>query len=368
MGRIIFGLGLAIVVADNVRRWWRDRELADQLRAERARKPPLTRTPKVSALVAAWNEGDRIDDHIRSFLALRYPNVELILGAGGNDDTFRRAARYTSDRVVVLEQRPGEGKQRALAHCFERASGEIILLTDADCLYQDDALAALLRPLIEQGEQVATGTSRPLDEQMDKTLPAYAWFADLASAARSPAYVEGLLGRNAALTRQALDRSGGLAFSARTGTDYHLAKRLIRSGFRIRQVGASVVPSRYPERLGAYRRQRSRWLRNLLIHGHRYGATRDVAATLGTILTGALMVIAPALAPVAGRRVLMPWCWLVAHALGSKLRSALFTARVYQRPIPVRVLVGLPWLTIVDFAVWASPIFDLLSPRRRERW
>lgn len=364
----IFVGGLGLIVAHNLRRWQRDRELAEQLRSERARTPSLTRTPKVSALVAAWNEGGRVDDHIRSFRSLRYPNVELILCAGGNDDTFQRAARYAGDRVVVIEQRPGEGKQRALARCFERATGEIIFLTDADCLYQDDALESLLQPLIEEGEQVATGASRPLDEQLEKLLPAYLWTIDVASTARSTRYVEGILGRNAALTRQAIDRSGGLDFPARTGTDYHLAKRLIRSGFAIRHVRTSVVPSKYPEQLGAYRRQRSRWLRNLLIHGGRYGSARDVALTLQTMLAGTLMVLAPLSAPMAGRWVLVSWAWLVAQALGSKLRYALFTARVYRRPISARMLVGLPWLTIADFAVWASPIYDLLSAGRREQW
>ena len=364
----IFVGGLILIVVHNLRRWRQDRELAERLRSECARKPSLTRTPKVSALVAAWNEGDRIDDHIRSFRTLRYPNVELILCAGGQDDTFRRAVRYAGDRVVVIEQRPGEGKQRALARCFEHASGEIIFLTDADCLYQDDALESLLQPLIEEGEQVATGISRPLDEQLEKLLPAYLWTVDVASAARSSRYVEGILGRNAALTRQAIDRSGGLDFPARTGTDYHLAKRLIRSGFAIRHVGTSVVPTKYPEQLGAYRRQRSRWLRNLLIHGGHYGAERDVALTLLTVLAGTLMLLAPWSVPLTGRRVLVSWAWLVAQALGSKLRYAVFTARVCRRPIPARVLVGLPWLTIADFAVWASPIYDLLSAGRREQW
>src|SRR5512132_4146763 len=82
--------GLVAVGVYNWRLWRRDGELADRLRAEWAPPPELVRAPKVSILVAAWNERDTIDAHIRSFSELRYPNIELILCAGGADDTLDR--------------------------------------------------------------------------------------------------------------------------------------------------------------------------------------------------------------------------------------------------------------------------------------
>jgi glycosyltransferase involved in cell wall biosynthesis len=360
--------GLVAVGIYNWRLWWRDRKLADRLRSEWAPPPDLVRAPKVSILVAAWNEHDTIDAHIRSFLELRYPNIELILCAGGADDTLDRARRYASERTIVLEQRPGEGKQRALARCLAQASGEIIYLTDADCLYTDEALTRILGPLVVDGEQAATGGSRPLDPQLNKLLPSYLWPADATSSARHPAYGTGLLGRNAAVTRRALDRIGGLDFPAPTGTDYQLARRLIGQGIAIRHVGASVVPSKYPETLRIYRRKRSRWLRNLLIYGRRHGSKQDLYVTLKTIAVGALMLLTPLAAVVFRGAVLAPWSLLVAHAVGSKLRYTLFTARLYRRPVSARLLAALAPLTLIDFAIWALPILDMLDPRRRDQW
>jgi cellulose synthase/poly-beta-1,6-N-acetylglucosamine synthase-like glycosyltransferase len=364
----LFLAGLLGVGVYNWRLWLRDRELATRLRAEHAAVPRLARTPKVSALVAAWNEHDHIDSHIRSFTALKYPNIELILCAGGTDDTLERARRYASERVIVLEQHPGEGKQHALTRCLDHASGEIIYLTDADCLFVDDALIRLLAPLVEDGEQAATGSSRPLDEQADEVLPSYLWSSDVVAGARSPAYREGLLGRNAAITRSALERSGGLDFPARIGTDYHLARRLIRCGVVIRYVASSSVPTEYPETLRVYRRKQSRWLRNLLLYGPGYGAIRDVQLTLKTVATGALMLLVPFFAITFSSSMLVLWSLLVAHAAGSKLRYVLFTARLYQRPASARVLVGLVPLTLIDFGVWASPMLDVLHESRRVQW
>ena len=45
----------------------------------------------------------------------------------------------------------------ALARCYDRSSGEIIYLTDADCLFDGEALARLLAPIMNEGEQVTTG-------------------------------------------------------------------------------------------------------------------------------------------------------------------------------------------------------------------
>ncbi|NJK33015.1 MAG: glycosyltransferase [Deltaproteobacteria bacterium] len=85
-------------------------------------------------LVAAWHEADHIGAHIAAFQALRYPNKELILCAGGADGTCAIAQGCANESIHILEQMPGEGKQRALRRCYAAASGELIYLTDADCL------------------------------------------------------------------------------------------------------------------------------------------------------------------------------------------------------------------------------------------
>ncbi len=360
--------GLLAVIAHNWRLWQRDNNLAARLRAEHPPLPDLSRTPRVSVLVAAWNERAHIDAHVRSFLGLRYPNIELILGAGGSDGTLQHARRYVGERVIVLEQQPGEGKQRTLARCMQHASGDIIYLTDADCLYDDDALKRLLAPMIDGGEHAATGRSRPLEQQQQNTLALYMWTADVMSSAHSSTYSSGLLGRNAALTRQAIERIGGLGFTARTGTDYQLAKRLLNAGIAIRYVGDSIVPSAYPETLRIYRHKQSRWLRNLLLHARRYNAMDDLRLTLRTVTTGLLMLLLPLSAWRLGRLILVAWSLLVAHAVCSKIRYAFFTARLYHRSLPLRFFVGLLPLTLIDFAIWASPVLDLVHPSRRERW
>lgn len=359
--------GIAAVAAYNWRLWQRDRILAERLRAERAPVPALARTPRVSALVAAWNEAAHIEAHIESFLALRYPDIELILCAGGTDGTLALAQRYAGPRVTVLEQLPDEGKQRALARCLEHAAGEIIYLTDADCLFDDEALVRLLAPIVNEGEHAATGGSRPYDKQRGRLFPDYLWSLDRFSAAKTGPYTKGLLGRNASITRQAIDHIGGLNFEAPTGTDYHLARRLINGGYQIRHVYTSIVATEYPETLCIYWRKQSRWMRTLLLYSLSYRAYDQFFAILRTVILGTVMLMLP-ITGINRRSLLRIWLLLALYSTLSKMRYMMFNRIVSQQPVVHRnLLVALP-MSIIDFAVWLTPFVEVLISGTRKRW
>ncbi|HUW13260.1 MAG TPA: glycosyltransferase, partial [Anaerolineae bacterium] len=127
----------------------------------------------------AWNEAANIGPCIESVLGLRYPHVELVVCAGGDDGTLSSARRYANSAVMVLEQYPGEGKQRALQRCFEQCSGDIIFLTDADCLLDDDSFERVVAPVASGTEEVATGSWRPLDTQLRNPFVLYQWTHNL---------------------------------------------------------------------------------------------------------------------------------------------------------------------------------------------
>ncbi len=364
----LLALGLAGVAGYNWRLWRRDRALADWLRSERAPIPALSRAPQVSALVAAWNEAEQIDAHIQSFLALAYPNVELVICAGGADDTLARARRYAGERVTVLEQRSGEGKQKALARCYECAAGELIYLTDADCRFDDEALARLVAPIVNEGEQVTTGGSRPLDEQAGQLLPFYVWSTEVFSAAHYPKYLDGLLGRNALLTRSAIERSGKLQYEAATGTDYHLARRLIAEDIAIRNVTESIVETIYPETFGLYWRKQSRWIRNLLLYGGQYQAYHQVASTLRSAALGAGMLLLPFFSIGLGFGPGTLWLILVFHSFCAKVRYLRFAARLYRQQISSKHTIALFPITLFEFVIWVTPVLQLLSEKQRKQW
>ncbi len=171
--RRVLLVGLVAVAAAGARDWWRGRHSHPSAPDVPSIAPIASwpSRPKVSVLVAAWNEADNIDDHIRSFLALGYPNAELVLCAGGDDDTSARATQRAADaRVKVFAQRPGEGKQAALRRVLSAADGEVIMLTDADCEFTDEAFLRLVAPIAAGEAVVTTGGSEPKPAQRGNPL------------------------------------------------------------------------------------------------------------------------------------------------------------------------------------------------------
>jgi hypothetical protein len=264
--RLLVG-GLVGVAAHNVWLWRRDRIVAERLRADLANgRPALRTTPRVSMLVAAWNEVDFIERHIRSALDLGYPGLEYILCAGGEDGTFELARRYAGPGVVILEQLPGEGKQAALRKAFAHATGEIDYLTDADCVLDDDSFARLLAPIVNDGWAAASGMSRPLDEQLGSSLCRYQYYRDVYWLMRRGARGNDIFGRNAAIRADVLTQLGAFQQPVATGTDYHLSG-LFRAHDIPVVYSRSLVRSRVPESVPEYVQMWQRWIRNLLVQG-----------------------------------------------------------------------------------------------------
>jgi cellulose synthase/poly-beta-1,6-N-acetylglucosamine synthase-like glycosyltransferase len=363
-------LGLVGVAVHNWRQWQRDKaQLARQKEPDPL--PPFDTgadLPLVSVLVAAWNEAEGIAAHVESFLRLRYPRRELVLCAGGEDGTYDLAASYAADGAIVLRQEPGEGKQRALRRCLGRATGEIIFLTDADCLLDDDAFERTLAPIIHEGEAVATGTSRPLPGQYANPFVLHQWFTQAGGTVRQGAYVDGILGRNAALRRDALEAAGGFDAEVRTGTDYYMAKQLLRQGYRIRHVPDSAVETPFPETLAQYRRQHTRWLRNVVVHGLRFGDYDEVLRCMIPSLLGGLMLAGPVVALFLGPVALVGWLLLFLHALLSRVRYMRFGESLTHLPFPRAAYARLPLYVLADFAIWATTLLQYLSKGGRRQW
>ncbi|MBV9357766.1 MAG: glycosyltransferase family 2 protein, partial [Chloroflexi bacterium] len=308
----------------------------------------------MSLVVAAWNEAAVVERHIESVQRLRYPFIQHVVCAGGSDETYRLALRRAGRRTVVLEQQPGEGKQRALRRAYGQASGDIIFLTDADCVLGDDSFERTLEPVLRGEADAATGDSLPLAEQLaTRPFVTYQGAAQVYAGAHAGPIVESLLGRNAAVRRSVLDEVGAFDLEAPTGTDYVLGKALRARGHVIRHVPESLMRSEYPVGVLAYQRQQRRWLRNVLVLGSRAGAWNEVTRALATSLLGAAMLLAPLAGLVCWRPLWKLWLVGFVASAAARLRYRAFLARLLGEEVRAGRLLA-PLYVLVDFWVWAS--------------
>lgn len=322
----------------------------------------------LSVLIPVWKERRHLAGLVAGFRALDYRPRELVLCVGGPDGSYAEALRWQARDIVVLEQEPGEGKQRALERCFQASRGELLFLSDADAQLTAEAVNATLTPLLAGAAEAATGTREPIAALQSLPLVAYQWALEVAGNAAIPELSPGMLGSNAALTRRAAVRAGSFAWEARTGTDYSLACRLRRAGVTIRFVRDSRMPIVLATTLRAYSRQRSRWLRTLVLLGRRYGDRAVVRQGLLPMAVGLLFAALP-LAPGRLRRpALVLWTALLAIGWRRRIRYARAAPDAVRQVLTPRRWPLLLLYTVVDFVTWARAAIESLVPAWRGRW
>jgi cellulose synthase/poly-beta-1,6-N-acetylglucosamine synthase-like glycosyltransferase len=116
--------------------------------------------PRVSLIVAAYDEQDAIAAKVADALALDYPRerLELIVASDGSADaTVERARAAGADLVLDL---PRGGKVAAQNAAAERASGEILAFSDANSAWSPDALRHLVEPFADPAVGYACGQVR----------------------------------------------------------------------------------------------------------------------------------------------------------------------------------------------------------------
>jgi cellulose synthase/poly-beta-1,6-N-acetylglucosamine synthase-like glycosyltransferase len=113
------------------------------LQAFKRRKAGSGEQRPVSLVVAAYNEEDLIADKIANALALDYPQDKLqviVASDGSTDATVERARAAGADVVLEL---PRGGKVAAQNAAVAEASGELLAFTDANSVWEPQALTEL---------------------------------------------------------------------------------------------------------------------------------------------------------------------------------------------------------------------------------
>lgn len=108
--------------------------------------------PRVTLVISAYNEEAVLEGKIRNALAQDYPRdrLEIIVSSDGSTDATNDIARSFAAEGVILHEYPvNRGKNLALGDTLPRASGEIIVFTDANGMYRSDAIRMLVQPFAD---------------------------------------------------------------------------------------------------------------------------------------------------------------------------------------------------------------------------
>ncbi|MDX6204207.1 MAG: hypothetical protein QOF39_264 [Frankiales bacterium] len=115
---------------------------------------------KLSILMPVYNESATLTRAVKSVLDVDYPcEIELVaVDDGSKDDSLSQLRSIDDGRLVVIAHQRNQGKGAAIRTASEAATGEYMIICDADLEYRPEEIPSLLAPVLAGEAQVVYGT------------------------------------------------------------------------------------------------------------------------------------------------------------------------------------------------------------------
>ena len=122
--------------------------------------------PRVTVVTPSLNQGQYIEEAIRSVLLQGYPDLEYIVMDGGSTDATVEVIRNYEPWITHWVSEPDSGQSQAINTGWARGSGGVLAYLNSDDAYLEDAIfsgAQALQTMPEAG--MAYGTAVVVDEE-----------------------------------------------------------------------------------------------------------------------------------------------------------------------------------------------------------
>lgn len=114
---------------------------------------------KVSIVIPAFNAENTLKNCLNSILSQSYKNYELIIVNNNSSDNSEKIIReFTAKSKKIksfFEKQISRGAARNTGE--KQAKGEIILMTDADCIVPKNWIESMIKPIIKNGFDAVQG-------------------------------------------------------------------------------------------------------------------------------------------------------------------------------------------------------------------
>jgi poly-beta-1,6-N-acetyl-D-glucosamine synthase len=116
--------------------------------------------PSVTLLIAAYNEAVIIKKKLANSLEINYPkeSLQIIVAADGSDDGTEETVReYAPHGIELLYDPVRAGKMAAINRAMPHARGAIVVFSDANNMFDPDAISKLIAPFSDPAVGCTTG-------------------------------------------------------------------------------------------------------------------------------------------------------------------------------------------------------------------
>lgn len=118
--------------------------------------------PNVTLMISCYNEIEVVADKIKNSLSLDYPKSKLniiVISDGSDDGTDEVAKSFADEGVSLIRQEGRLGKTSAINLAMKNCETEIVVFSDANAMYQPDALRKLVRNFNDEAVGYVVGAA-----------------------------------------------------------------------------------------------------------------------------------------------------------------------------------------------------------------
>lgn len=129
-----------------------------------ASRVPTDKLPKITIVTPSYNQGQYLEETIRSVLMQDYPNLEyIVIDGGSTDDSLPIIQKYAKHLAYWVSE-PDGGQAQAINKGFRRSTGDMMGWLNSDDLLLPDALWRVARAFVRRPDtMIVTGLRKVYD-------------------------------------------------------------------------------------------------------------------------------------------------------------------------------------------------------------
>ncbi len=306
-------------------------------------------SPKVTVIIPTYREARLIWSRLDNIRNQDYPKdlMEIIVIDSGSDDgtaeiVERWASQHEDICLKLIREKERKGKAKALNHALRYASGDIIVIADADAVWPRNSLKEAVKWLADSTVGAVSCLKKPMNSGPAGVEEGYRQYYNVLRVAESKAYSTPIFhGEFAAFRRNLVEKAGG--FPTDIGADdSHMAAKIALMGYRAITPETLWVEEKVPGR--GYGMWRIRRAQHLIQH----------FAKLIRVSPGTNREFKRILEVEAFLHLINPWILLATVIL-------LLAGLAYGSIISTLIIaIGVVALGVKEYRVWISQQFNLL--------
>ena len=224
----------------------------------------LKNIPLINIIVPAWNEGEIFKRCLSSITNLTYPNLKVIVNAGGNEETIQIAESFQKyNNFIIINQKEGGGKIKALNDAIKFVNEGIICLLDADIFLTNENVINMLTPILKLNEDIVISELRPHKSQIQRSLVRYLFInRNIRFREGFRRYYQGF-SQLTFLKLEVYKNIGKFTEKRLIGDGQSMGMDTSSKGYKSYKVKSNIAQSfNFPGDIRAYFNQNIRWLEN----------------------------------------------------------------------------------------------------------